>query len=44
MANILTMRRLLGFKDFFPNENPKNKEHYASKLGKEIIEKSTCFF
>lgn len=44
MANILTMRRLLGFKDFFPNEKPKEKEFYASKLGKEIIEKSTCFF
>ena len=44
MANILTMRRLLGFNDFFPNENPREKEYYASKLGKEIIEKSTCFF
>lgn len=38
------MQRLLGFKDFFPNEKPHEKEYYASKLGKEIIEKSTCFF
>lgn len=38
------MRRLLGFKDFFPNETPKAKEHYAVKVGKETIEKTTSFF
>lgn len=44
MADILSMRRLLGFKDFFPNEKPRLKDYYAKKIGKETIEKSTSFF
>ncbi len=44
MADILTMTRLLGFKDFYPNEKPHPKTYYASKIGREIIEKSTPFF
>lgn len=44
MAEILTMRRLLGFKDFFPNEVPRPKSYYASKVGRDIIEKTTPFF
>lgn len=44
MANILTRRRLLGFKDFFPNDTPREKEFYAAKVGKDTIEKTTPFF
>ena len=44
MADILTMSRLLGFKDFYPNEIPKPKAYYASKVGRDIIEKTTPFF
>jgi len=44
MADILTMRRLLGFKDFYPNELPRSKTYYASKVGKDIIEKTAPYF
>lgn len=44
MANILTMRRVLGFKDFFPNETPRTREFYAAKVGRDTIEKTTPFF
>lgn len=44
MANFLTMRRLLGFRDFFPNEKPRSKEYYGNKVGKDLIQKTTPFF
>jgi hypothetical protein len=44
LADILSMKRLLGFKDFFPNEKPREKEFYASRVGKDTIEKTTPFF
>lgn len=44
MANKITMKRLLGFKDFFPNEDPNSKEDYASKVGKEWLKTLCCHF
>lgn len=44
MANILSMVRLLGFKDFWPNEVPKSKEFYAKTLGRELVQQLCCFF
>ena len=44
MANFLTMRRLLGFKDFYPNEPPREKLYYANQIGKDVIQKTTPFF
>lgn len=44
MATQLTLSRLIGFKDFFPNEVPENKEFYAKKIGKEILFKLSCHF
>jgi hypothetical protein len=44
MANILSMARLLGFRDFWPNEKPKSKEFYAEKLGRDLIQQLCCFF
>src|SRR5258706_8366362 len=44
MANILTMKRLLGFKDFYPNETPHSKKYYADKIGRDVIQKTTPHF
>jgi hypothetical protein len=44
MANRIGMRRLLGFKDFFPNEVPEDKLWYANKVGKEMLYKFACHF
>ena len=44
MASHVTMKRLLGFKDFFPNETPRVTEYYATKLGKDLIFKTSCYF
>jgi hypothetical protein len=44
MAQTMSMVRLLGFNDFFPNDAPKDKEFYAKYLGKDLIQKYCCFF
>jgi hypothetical protein len=44
MAGLLTMQRLLGFKDFFPTETPTEKNSYAKEIGKDLLEKSCCYF
>jgi hypothetical protein len=44
MQSSFVMSRLLGFKDFFPNEVPLTKEQYGLRLGKNfLIEVCTHF-
>src|SRR5258705_9160512 len=44
MANILAIGRLLGYSDFFPNNPPHPKEHYAKKIGRRRINEFCCHF
>jgi hypothetical protein len=44
MSTQITLGRLIGFKDFFPNEIPETKEVYAKKLGKELLFNFSCHF
>lgn len=44
MASSISMSRLLGFGDFFPNDQPKEKTAYAQDIGKELIQTFCCHF
>lgn len=44
MASKVSLSRLIGFNDFFPNEVPESKEAYVQKMGKEFLFKFSCHF
>jgi hypothetical protein len=42
MSTRISLTRLLGFKEFFPNCNNTSKDYYAQIVGRELIESLVC--